>query len=153
MIGSRTASRVAFGSYLLVVLGMLGTGLTYLFTPRFLSYHAAAYGQAWSEVPARLQLLYLTMVKAIGAPTLVAGLAVGVILFIPWRRGERWARWAVPLLALAWGIPMLAIAMYVQGATGAATPWPALAFLDALVCAAAALSFTGRFPAMHHAPG
>lgn len=148
---SRIAPRVAFASYLLVVFGMLGTGLVYLFTPRFLSYHAAAYGQAWSEAPERLQLLYLTMVKAIGAPTLVAALAIGVILMLPWRHHERWALWAVPLLALGWGIPMLVIALYVQGATGAFTPWPALAFFDALICAAAALSMSTREARMTHA--
>lgn len=140
----RIATRAAFASYLLVVLGMLGTGITYLSTPRFLSYHAAAYGQSWNDVSAHLQLLYLAMVKAIGAPTLALALAIGVILFIPWRRHERWALWAVPLLSLAWGVPMLAIAMYVERMTGAATPWPALAVLDALVCAAAAISVSSR---------
>ncbi len=150
MSRSHIASRAAFASYLLVVIGMLGTGVAYLLTPRFMSYHAAAYGQAWDEVSFRLQLLYLTMVKAIGAPTLVAALAIGVILFIPWRHHERWAQWAVPLLALAWGIPMLGVALYVQGATGAFTPWPALALFDALVCAAAALSVTsGEFRTTH----
>jgi hypothetical protein len=148
---SRIASYAAFASYVLVVLGMFGTGLMYLFTPRFLPYHAAAYGQQWSDVSPQLQLLYLTMVKAIGAPTLVAAVAVGVILAIPWRHHERWAVWAVPLLALGWGIPMLVIALYVQGATGAVTPWPALAFFDALICAAAALSVSSRELRVGHA--
>ena len=93
------------------------------------------------------------MVKAIGAPTLVAALAIGVILLIPWRRGERWALWAVPLLALGWGVPMLAVAMYVQRMTGAPTPWPALAFFDALICAAAALTVSSRELRARHAHG
>ena len=146
---SRIALRAAFASYLLVVAGMLATGLVYLFTPRFLPYHAAAYGQAWDEASVQVQWLYLSMVKAIGAPTLVAAVAIGVILFIPWRHRERWALWAVPLLALGWGVPMLAVAIYVQGATGAFTPWPVLAFFDALICAAAALSASSQ--QMHHA--
>lgn len=132
-VATRAVMRVAFWSYVLVVLAILGTGVVYFTTQRFLPYHAQAFGQSWEQAPARTRDLYLVMVKAIGAPTFVTGLAIAVVLMVPWRRGERWARVAVPLLALAWALPMLVIAVSVRLSTGASTPWPALVLLVALV--------------------
>jgi hypothetical protein len=133
--------KVSLVGYLVIVAGMLATGIVYCVWPRFLPYHAQAYGQRWEDVPERTQLLYLTAIRGIGAPTLVAGLAIGAILLVAWRRREPWALWSVPLLALAWGVPMLAVALWVHRSTGAATPWPVLVVFDAVICVSALLSW------------
>jgi len=132
--------KVSLVGYLVVVAGMVATGIVYSVWPRFLPYHAQAYGQPWDEVPERTQLLYLTAIRGIGASTLVAAFAIGAILLVAWRRRERWALWSVPLLGLAWGAPMLAVAFSVHRSTGAATPWPVLVAFDAVICVSALLS-------------
>lgn len=132
--------RAAFWSYVIVVVAILGTGVIYFTTSRFLPYHAQAFGQPWDAAPERTRALYLVMVKAIGAPTFVAGAAIALVLVFPWRRRERWALIAVPVLALAWTLPMLVIALSVHASTGAATPWPVLVVLVAVTCVGALAS-------------
>ncbi len=136
--------RAAFWSYVIVVVTILATGVLYCTTRRFLPYHAEAFGQPWEQTPERTRALYLVMVKAIGAPTFVAGTAIGLILVLPWRRRDRWALFAVPALALAWTLPMLGVALSVRWSTGAATPWPVLVLLVAVTGVGALASARAR---------
>ena len=89
--------KVAFCCHLLVVL-YLTLGLIYLFRSEFMPYHAVAVGRSWSEVDSEIQILLLALIRALGGATFTAALSMGILLFIPFRQGIRWARWAIPVL-------------------------------------------------------
>lgn len=136
----RVASKVAFAIYLVTCLGLLVTGAVYVATTRMLPYHAAALGQSWETLDSRTRVLYLASAHAFGAATLVVAAALLLLLLVPWRRGARWARIALPGLALGWVLPLLAITLGVRAATGAEPPTLPLAAGAVLIALAAALS-------------
>lgn len=114
--------RIALLCHALVALGLVAFGLRYLLAGSFLPYHAEVAGAPWEALGPGMQRLILAMLHGAGAAILAGGLALGLMLAIPWRRGERWARHGVPALALVGLAPLLVIALGLAG-TGAATPW------------------------------
>ena len=118
--------KVAFGGYLVIALAAVGVGLRYLLSSRIMPYHQLALGVPWDDLAPRERLLLLALLKGIGLCALVTGLVVGTLLIVPFRRGERWARWAIAGLCLTTLVPAACIAVSLAAATGAATPWPIL---------------------------
>jgi hypothetical protein len=131
--------RVAAVCHGLVAVGLVLFGLRYLAASSFMPYHAEVVGRSWEALDPGLQRLVLSMLRGAGAATAAGGLALGLILAIPWRRRERWALHGLPLLGLAGVLPLLAI---VAGLArqGASTPWPAVAGAAILLVAGWALS-------------
>ncbi len=118
----RSADRVACSCYLAVALLLVAAGALYLFTPRFMPYHAEAAGAAWDELGTGLQGLILGYLKLGGAGFLVAGIAVAVLALLPFRRGEPWARWATPSVALVYLLSSLYATLTVVAKTDASPP-------------------------------
>ena len=101
-----TLQLLSFIAYTLVALSALATAAVYSTRKEFMSYHAAAVGQAWSEVGDSMQLLVITMMKAMAGGWFAANIAV-VVLLLPFRAGETWANWtifAINMTVLAPGI-------------------------------------------------
>lgn len=98
-------------------------GLIYFFSPTFLPHHEAAIGQSWEQVDTNTRVVILSLMRAVGAGWLAAAAALFVILFIPFRQGQRWSRWA--LLGIGWGgaFPVAYVGISEQVATGAFPPW------------------------------
>jgi len=139
-------TKIAFVCYLAVVFGYLGLGLRYLTSSSFMSYHAAAVGQAWQELPAEMQLLLLAFLRGSGAGAVTAALALGVLILLPFRRGARWARWAVPGLGLLGSLLLLLPVLSLELRTGAATPWRWLLLAIVLLTVGAVSSLSERRP-------
>lgn len=118
----RTRHRIALACHSLVVVGLVAFGLRYLLSSSFLPYHAEVVGGPWETLAPGVQQLVLATLHGSGAAAVAGGFALGLLLAIPWRRGERWARHGVPALALMGLVPLLAIALELAS-TGAATPW------------------------------
>ena len=59
------------------------------------------------------------------------GIKLGLLLAIPFYRGERWARWAIPVIGLVFWGAMLYATIVMTTRTPAAAPWygPAAAIL------------------------
>ncbi len=114
--------RIAFGCHLLATLLMAAFGLTYLVKAEFMPYHAVAVGVAWGEVTPPFQVLILALMRAAGG----AGLAVAVLelflLFVPFRLGAMWARWAIPTGGLVISFGVLYAMAYVSFHTQATPP-------------------------------
>jgi hypothetical protein len=152
MRGSRRRPlfHAAFVAFALAHLAMLAGGVLYTTTERMLPYHEQALGRSWAEQTPLFQSLYLSMCRAIGIPTLIAALALLAILLMPWRRGDKWARWLLPVLSLGYSLPMLGIALHVRLETGARTPVGFLALGSALVlCATLLGALAGRGRGRH----
>jgi hypothetical protein len=63
-------------------------------------YHEEALGVRWEQLAPNFQLLFLTMMKVAGALWLTGCVGFFVILLIPFRRGDAWARWALPAIQI-----------------------------------------------------
>lgn len=120
-MSKRTA--FAFWIYLALMVAGAAWGIGFLLRSEFTSYHGAAAGVPWSEVPANFQIVILALTKLAGGLWVAFTLCIFVLLFLPFRQGARWARWAVPLLMLAqYAAPMPAM-FHLTTNSPATPPW------------------------------
>ena len=119
--------RVAFSCYLLGLLLLIILALMYLLRSEFMPYHAAAVGQSWVEVDPAFQILISALMKVTGGGWLATAFATGILLFIPFRKGMRWAYWAIPVIGLSTSLTSLYATIYVARNTPASPPWMAAA--------------------------
>lgn len=135
-----TAARLALASHGLAALMLVAFGVVYLARSEFMPCHRDAIGLEWRELHERVQALLLAMMRAAGGGSLASGLAMLLLLAFPFRRGERWARWAVPAVgAVAWAGALYA-ALLLKTRTPASPPLPAVAVGLGLVVVGLALS-------------
>jgi formate hydrogenlyase subunit 3/multisubunit Na+/H+ antiporter MnhD subunit len=100
--------KAAFTCYLLGVLIAAGFGVVYLFRSEFMPYHAVAVGQSWEALQPAVRILVLALMRAVAAGCIAVAFLELVLLFVPFRQGAAWARWAIP----AGGLVMCAGALY-----------------------------------------
>ena len=148
----RTRDRAALLCHTAVAVGLVGGGARYLLARQFLPYHAEVVGSSWAAVDPGLQRLILAALHGAGASIIAGGLALLLMLAIPWRRGERWARHGVPALALVGLVPLLVIALGLASA-GAGTPWMLIAGANAVTVVGWGLSLGSGRPATERAVG
>lgn len=115
--------KVAFVCFLLgfIISGVFG--LVYIFSPKFMPYHAVAIGTDWESLAPAYRILFLALMKSAGAGFLATTIAGLFILFIPFRSGSPWARWAILITALAVAIPTAYAALTTKWGTPASPPW------------------------------
>jgi hypothetical protein len=88
-----------------------------------MSYHQQATGLAWAELEPGVQAMLITFLRGDGVGMLATALAMAILLLLPFRRGESWARWAIAAVGLVWFVPTLFLARRLSALTGAETPW------------------------------
>lgn len=135
-----TRKKIAFAIYLLGVLALVGSGVAYLLCQTLMPYHKEAIGMEWTDIPVASQLLLQAMIKAAGGGFLVTGIAVLIILVIPFRNGERWSIWAIPLLVALWAVPAAYGGFQAAKGTNASIPWWMLGVVLALAVVGSLLS-------------
>jgi hypothetical protein len=141
----KTKVKVAFAIYFVGCLILVGFGVAYLLCSTVMPYHQQAIGTNWEELSTGIQVLLQALIKMASAGFLVMGIYGLIILFIPFRRGERWAYWAIPIPAFLWNGFSLYVTTKVAIATGASTPWPASVIGLVMVAVAFVLSiWTGE---------
>ncbi len=115
---------IAFILYFVGVLMSIGFGVLLLFCKTILPYHKKVLNVTWEELGPGLQALLQCFIKIAAGGFLVTGLAVLILLIIPFRQGEQWAHWAIPLS----GIVFFGFSLYCAARqdikTHVATPWP-----------------------------
>ncbi|MGI5863267.1 MAG: hypothetical protein ACOX6T_14595 [Myxococcales bacterium] len=114
--------KLAVGCHLAVALGAAAMGLVYLFSPRFMPYHAQVVGADWEAVPTGFQRLILAFQRGSGVAVLACALALSVLALVPLRRGELWAMRAIPAVGFAGLVPLAVIVGRLGAETGAAVP-------------------------------
>ncbi len=100
--------KLSVGCYFSGILMIATTALIYLFTPQILPYQSTALGLRWQELSPELQTQLMSLVRISGGGYLATAIALATMLFIPFRKGERWARIAIPAI----GIPAALIVTY-----------------------------------------
>ena len=133
--------KIAFGCYLLNTLNMAAAGVVYVLTTQFMPFHAIAVGKTWDQVDPSFQVLLLTFIRVIGGGVITVALATGILLFIPFRQGIRWAQWAIPAIfifyvLIAYLYPLLSVALN----TSLNPPWTGAVLSTVLAVAGFILS-------------
>jgi hypothetical protein len=114
---------IAFLCFLVAGILLAAFGLVYLFTPKFMPYHAAAIGTSWEKLTPAYQALFLALLKAVGGGFLASATACFILLFIPYRAKAAWARWALLVVGLIVGIPAIYATLILRWGTPASPPW------------------------------
>lgn len=109
---------LAFACHFIGILTMTGFGFVYLLRKQFMPYHGVALGQEWRDVPKPVQVLTLALMRAVAGATLALAALTAVVLLIPFRGGEPWALWAVPIS----GFVVSAGSLYAMRLVAANTP-------------------------------
>jgi len=120
----KITEKIAFGLYLSNCLICLIFGVRYLFCDTFMPYHEEAIGMKWAELSMGLQVFINSSVKMTAGGFFVVGTTVIVLLVIPFRKGERWAKWFIPGLSLLYLCFALYVPINIALKTQASTPWP-----------------------------
>jgi hypothetical protein len=120
--------RLGYTCLILIVIVGLVIGIHYLVSPEITSYHKQVIGVSWEDLAPGTQTLLIILMKGTGLAALVTAVSLSIIIAIPLRRGESWARWAVLAIGLILLVPMLGGALYLAITKEASTPW----WLDAL---------------------
>ena len=115
--------RVAAWIYAGMAIPSFVLGANYLFRPNFMPYHAVALGKEWTELDAATQVLIKALMEVAGGGWLALGTLTLLLVAFPIRRGERWARWALPTVSLLFYVPTLLATLSVLQQTPATPPW------------------------------
>jgi hypothetical protein len=125
--------KISFGCHLLALVSIGLVGLIYLFRSQFMPYHAIAVGKKWSEVDPTFQTLLMALIRTLGGAWIATALAIGILLFIPFRQGMGWSRWAVPIIGIVSQIPALYATLSVTLKTPANAPWKGVVLIMILL--------------------
>ena len=87
-------------------------------------YHHQAIGVDWEDLGPGLQVMLVNFVNFAGAGFISGSLSCLIMLLIPFRRGELWAKRAVPLILMVFNGFCLYVSVTVAAKTDASTPWP-----------------------------
>lgn len=98
-------------------------GTYYLLRDRYLPYHADAIGTEWSALTPETQILFLALLDVAGAGWAMSGLLVLILVVVPFRHGQAWARWTIPIALALLYVPILLATLRVLGGTPAVPPW------------------------------
>jgi hypothetical protein len=116
-------------------------------------YHSAALGQSWAELDPATRVLIKALMEVAAGGWLALGALVLLLVAIPIRHGERWARFAAPGALLLFYVPTLLATLSVLRRTPASPPW--LFNLLACLCALVGLILDApwREPGARSEPG
>jgi hypothetical protein len=114
--------------------------MLYVTTSRFMPYHAEALGSTWEDLAVNYQGFALGVIRGMGAGSVAVTVALAIMLLIPFRRGEPWSRWAIPVVGCIFAGLTAYAAFTIDRLTPAATPWRETCGLVALFLLGALVS-------------
>ena len=120
----KSGMRIAFVCYALVALAITVFGVVYICSSELRPYHQQAMGTGWQELSPTVQTMFLALLHGVGFGALEVGLALWILLLVPFRRGETWSRWALTAIACLLLIPATYFTAKLALTTGAETPYP-----------------------------
>jgi hypothetical protein len=115
--------KIAFVLNILVSIALIAFSLRYLLSSQIMPYHLQVIGRSWNDLDPRLQMMLLGLLGLGGIGQLSTGITLGILTLIPFRRGQKWAYWAIPIIGFIYGTPIAYGAYALHHSTQAATPW------------------------------
>ena len=130
-----TATHIAaFACYAIISLFAAGFGVVYLLRPKIMPYHEEALGKSWADLDAPLQALLLGMLRVAGGGMLCGGVAIAILLLVPFRTGEGWSAVALSVIGFITLLPSVYATIFIRSRTGAHTPvWVGVAGMAILL--------------------
>lgn len=114
--------KITFTCYLCVILMQMAFGIFYTFRDEFMPYHAEALGVSWEQLELGYQVLIVALMRVLGGAWICASVALLLILWFPFRRGENWAWWAVPIIGAGLGAANLRALLHLWEYSSAEPP-------------------------------
>lgn len=114
---------IAFWCFFTAAFFWMLAGVGYLLSPQLLPHHLDAIGKKWEELPGEARFMFLMFMKGGGAGMLSVATALFLILFIPFRAGEPWSRWALLTISAVGIIPLFYVIYQVREHTLSSPPW------------------------------
>lgn len=114
--------KISFILYLCAIVSGFICGLLYLFSNEFMPYHSMAVGLPWHGVNREFQILILALLKTTGGGWIGSSIAMGILLFIPFKNNERWANWTISVIGLCVSLSILAATVIIKYNTPANPP-------------------------------
>ncbi|MFC0875239.1 hypothetical protein ACE01N_01525 [Saccharicrinis sp. FJH2] len=109
--------------FALAFLPLIVFGLHYISIQSFIPYHETALGTKWDNMPESFHMLYLALMKVAGGGMLSTGIAGEILICIPFRKFEPWARWSLLVIGMIVGGMALTAAITIKLNTPASPPW------------------------------
>jgi hypothetical protein len=100
--------------YVLAALIAFAFCFIYLTRSEFMPYHKDAVELSWGELDTKLQVLILALMRGAGGGWLAAGISIIFLLIFPFREGETWSLFALPLIGLGPSLTALYATLYVK---------------------------------------
>lgn len=95
----RKLKKFSFIGFLIIAVFLAGNGVLYLFSSEIMPYHQTAMGIEWSKLSIGEQIMSLSFMKSAAAGFLTTSIAMLFLLFIPFRKNERWSVWALFIIS------------------------------------------------------
>ncbi len=118
--------KIGFGIYLLNAIMGMAVGSVYLFSGKVMPYHAQVIGKNWAELDQGVQIILLSLVQNFGIAVVSLMFFFSVVLFIPFRRGEKWANWTLFLGSIIFSGSSFFVTFKVYLATNVQNAWPSV---------------------------
>jgi hypothetical protein len=125
-----TRMKIALGCYSVYFLVYSVIGVVYFFSTKIMPYHETVLGTSWEQVVPRFQILFLSSLNLIGVLTFCTCLAGFILLLIPFRKGEIWVKWTIPVMCLPTAFFSTYLTLIFHSNYMASTPWLLLLIID-----------------------
>lgn len=113
----------ATGCHALALLIILAIGVVHSTRDILLPWSVSALGVPWDGLPAGVKAIFVSYMKLAGAGQIGVALALGIVLYGPFRRMDSWASQTIAGVGCVTAA-LSAYAIYtVQAKTGVAVPW------------------------------
>ena len=107
-----------------------------MFCSTIMPYQRVAIGIPWEQLGTGMQDALQGLIKVAAAGFLVTGISFIALLIIPFRRGDQWAKWLIPILGSVWNVIALYVTIMIAMKTPSVTPWAgAIAVMVLLIVA------------------
>lgn len=118
----KTLTKVSFVCFFILALLELLTAFRFLTASQIMDYHQVAMGMTWDNFTPGVQTMTLNFMRAAGLGFLMVGVFILIILAVPFRKEEPWARWALIGISLIQAAVMGIIVLNVRRLTPATPP-------------------------------
>ncbi len=127
------ALTLSFTLYLLSVIATLLIGVLYASRRTIMPYHLQALETSWDDIDPKYQFMLKALLNGGGYFGISTGLAMLILLLIPFRGGEIWAGYAIGIIGLVGALPLTMIVRSVKKNTAGNPPLVVMIVINLLL--------------------